>query len=607
MVSDDLGSQAVRRFYETTGSTFDAMQVAKDAFYAGNDLLYLNKFVSSTDPDTYTTIIRTLQFFTQKYRTDPEFTRRVDASLERILTLKFRLYPEFELQQVQPGAQSVTEVGKSEAAQQISFEIARQAVTLISPDASELVNVLPQPPQSRDRIVFLTDVQPGSQCTGCQEQVSLPADALQSAVLRLYGSRTAGQVSHSLMSSYSYLDLWKVINSYSEVPNLEDDLKLADWVVISMLKPNPNLPESQAFRRLLSERPDLLRNKKVIVFAFDSPYYLDATDISKLTAYYGLYSKTPAFIDVAARILFQELQPAGSLPVSVPGVGYDLIQATSPDPSQVIPLYIDAPGDPLFSKTPSPTAAVAFRVDDVITLRTGIIYDHNNHPVPDDTPVTFTIGIVTDSGTFTKSLASGTVDGVAHVSYRIDRANLLEIQVNSDQGAKSNILRLDIGGAGGVTVIFAPTQAPSQTPEPTETPTPTITPTVVEVPPLPPTVHFQDWFLVVILILGVSAGVSWYGIRQEITRWGLRWALCGIIGGLLAYNYLALGFPGSDALLRDSGTGGVLMVTFVGVAVGWAIGLLWKQFSPPSNSSADKNPTGERSTTGGRRAAGPRS
>ena len=61
-----------------------------------------------------------------------------------------------------------------------------------------------------------------------------------------------------------------------------------------------------AFKRLLSERPGLLRNKKVIVFAFNAPDYLDATDISKLTAYYALYSETPEFVEVAARILFNE-------------------------------------------------------------------------------------------------------------------------------------------------------------------------------------------------------------------------------------------------------------------------------------------------------------
>ena len=40
--------------------------------------------------------------------------------------------------------------------------------------------------------------------------------------------------------------------------------------------------------------------------AFDAPYFLDSTEISKLSAYYGVYSRTGAFVDAAARALFLE-------------------------------------------------------------------------------------------------------------------------------------------------------------------------------------------------------------------------------------------------------------------------------------------------------------
>lgn len=608
MVSDDLGSNAVRRFYEMNGNMFDAIQVAREAFYAGNDILYVNRFVSTTDADSYTTITRTLQFFAQKYRTDPEFARLVDASVERILAEKFRIYPEWELDRVIPDEEGLEEIGQ---AGQISYDVARRSVTLISPDPAELANVLPQTPQARDRIVFLTDVQYGTQCNNCPAQTALAYDALQNAVLRLYGTRATGQVSSGMMSSYSFTDIWNMMNGITEIPQLEEDLNLADWIVVSLLKPNPNLPESNAFRDMLSTRPEFLRNKKVVVFAFNSPYYLDSTEIAKLTAYYGLYSKTSAFVDVAARVLFQELAPSGSLPVSVPGIGYDLIQATSPDPSQVIPLFIDTESasiTPTPAETPAPTPALTFRVDDVISLRTGVIYDHNHKPVPDNTPVNFNITIITESGTYNQSIDSFTKDGIAKaMGYRIDRAGLLEIRAVSGQGASSNILRLDItGGVGGITVIVAPTQAPTFTPEPSETPEPTITPTV-EITEIPvATVQFKDWFFVLVMILGLTAGVSWIGIRQAVTRWGLRLALCGMIGGLLAYNYLAMRMPGSDDLVRDSGTVGVLIVTFIGIVIGWAIGLAWKQYIPGPVLS-DKTPTGERGSTGERRITGPRS
>ena len=54
----------------------------------------------------------------------------------------------------------------------------------------------------------------------------------------------------------------------------------------------------------------------VILFSFGAPYYFDTTTISKFTAYFALYSKQPQFVDVASRLLFQELSPTGAAPVS---------------------------------------------------------------------------------------------------------------------------------------------------------------------------------------------------------------------------------------------------------------------------------------------------
>ncbi len=78
----------------------------------------------------------------------------------------------------------------------------------------------------------------------------------------------------------------------------------------------------------------------MIVFAFSAPYYFDATDISKITAYYGMYSKVPAALDVAASVFFHEITPGGASPVTITGTGYDLIQVTAPDPNQIIPWHL---------------------------------------------------------------------------------------------------------------------------------------------------------------------------------------------------------------------------------------------------------------------------
>ncbi len=92
-----------------------------------------------------------------------------------------------------------------------------------------------------------------------------------------------------------------------------------------MAHPSPSLS------RFLVERPDILRDANVIVFALDAPYYLDTTEISKLTAYYGIYSTTEMFIDTAVRALFQEVPLSGKSPVSIEGISYDLAE---PDPTR---------------------------------------------------------------------------------------------------------------------------------------------------------------------------------------------------------------------------------------------------------------------------------
>ena len=95
LVSDDLGSQAVRRWQDSTEKTFHSPQVALDAFNAGNDLLYADNFTANGDPDSFTSIISTLDLFVQKYQSDPDFKQRVDDAVLRILTLKYKLYPSF--------------------------------------------------------------------------------------------------------------------------------------------------------------------------------------------------------------------------------------------------------------------------------------------------------------------------------------------------------------------------------------------------------------------------------------------------------------------------------------------------------------------------------
>jgi beta-N-acetylhexosaminidase len=325
-------------------------------------------------------------------------------------------------------------------------------------------------------------------------------------------------------------------------------------------------------------------DKKMVVFALNAPYYLDSTDISKLTAYYALYSKIPTFIEMAARVLFQELTPGTASPVSIPGAGYDLIDMTAPDPNQIIPLSVEilpasgAPGQLTAASTPVPS----FKQGDTIPLQTGVIYDHNGHPVPDDTVVRFIFTIDGGAGgveqidAFTG--AGRNPHGKANTEYQIETPGLLEIRVESEPAKSSQLLRLNVtsGELAVITAIAPPTLEPTPTPTVTPSPTPTPTP---EPTPVPVVVNYPtiaDWLLAMLVITMSCVLVYFAGIWWGSMRWGFRWGLCAGLGGLIAYSYLAAGLPGGSVLTESGGTSGIMGFTFLGVVIGIGGGLAWR-------------------------------
>jgi len=596
LVSDNLGSAALKKFYESTGQDYDPRQLARSAFLGGSDLLYIDNLLAQGDTDPFATLGRVLDFFTQKYREDPAFAQRVDLSVQRILTLKYRLYGNFDQESVIAPASRLGQVGKS---QQIVFEMARNAVTLVHPTQAEISQVLPRPPELRERLFFLTDVSTYRQCSQaqCAAQPVLAVDALQAAVARLYGPRTGGQINAANMASYSFLDLKYYLDDFKDKisPALEDNLKLSDWVVVALTTSSTSRAEFQAFRQLLSKRPDLLRNKKVVVFAFNSPYYLDATDLSKINAYYALYSKAPPFIEVAARILFQEITPSGALPVSVSGAGYNLAEALSPDPNQVISLEVDtqamAAATPLVPTvtlrpgvTPSTTLTVVptVKVGDMLPLRTGVLLDHNRRTVPDGTMVKFIYTATGSEGGAVQQISATTVAGVARASYRIQSGGSLEVRVISEPALTSKQLRVNISSTGqiDITAVTPTIQPPTPTPTPTNTPTPTPTPTptATRTPAPPPHAGTTDWFMSLFAAWGAGAFCFWLGQRLFTVRWGVRWGLLAAAGGLLVYTYMASGLPGALGFLEKSGTASLVWLTLLGSAVGWMAGYAWRIF-----------------------------
>lgn len=575
IISDNLGTAAVKQFY-TTGTDFPARTVARDAFVAGSDMLYLGNIVSSDAPDTYSTVLQILTFFAQKYRDDPAFAQRVDSSVLRILSMKYRLYGSLSYPDVTPASNGVANVGQS---QQTTLNVAGAAASLLSPDARDLATLLPNPPQVKDHIIFFTDTSQVQQCSTCSMLTIPDVQAMENAVTQLYGPQSGNQSSSAFrMSSYSFKDMTDYLAGKSP-PYLTPDLGSADWVILAFVDDNNG--QSELISNFLSSQQDLLRNKRVILFALGAPYYLDATDISRLTAYYAVYGKTAPFIAVAARLLFQEITPIGAPPVSVAGLGYDLATVTSPDPTQLIALNVDFTTGPVVTSVPTnapttaPTAVPLYRIGDTIAVRAGPIKDHNGKAVPDGTVVQFSMNVTGEGGGILQQANATTTQGIARVSFGLDKPGLLQIQATSKPATISEVLQLDVssGGQPAAVTVIVPQLTPNASPSAVKTAAPAedefITPDGRP--------RFSAWLVTVIIVLAGAAGVLYAGLRLESARWGTRWGLCALAGGLLVYNYFAVGMPGSSKFAANNGLGGVLILTILGLLGGWGAGWLWSQ------------------------------
>jgi beta-N-acetylhexosaminidase len=421
-------------------------------------------------------------------------------------------------------------------------------------------------------------------------QEGLPTDALQKAVLQLYGPGGSGQVFTSRLNSFPLTELEAMLHGESTT-DIEGILERADWLVISLTDVSDG--QISLLQDFFSERPNLVRNRNVILFSFTAPYYLDATDISNLTAYYALYSKQPAFVEVAARLLFQQVTLQGASPVSIPAVGYDLSEITSPDPTQLIPLAEDKVMEgtptsetPTAAAVPTQTEVPLYRIGDTIAVRAGPILDHNQHLVPDGTPVRFMMTTQEEAGPILQQEDSTTVDGLARASFTINRPGQVEIRVVSEPAMVSTALQIPIDTSNvgaAVTIVVPSVTAVVETP--TITPTPVVENDLISPDGYP---RIGIWLLVVLALVGGAALMFWAVSRVVSPQWGLRWALCIFLGGLLAYNYLALGLPrAAEWIASSAGAFGVLVLTFGGEVIGALGAWIWMRILSEPRSRED--------------------
>jgi len=577
VVSDELGTQAIRRYYVQIGQKYDPKFISRDALLAGNDLILTGSFTGPDSPDLYTAMVNTLNFFAQKYRDDVSFAQLVDAAVLRVLMLKYKLYNNsFSQENILLPSEQLEIIGQPN---ETTFDVARLGATLISPAPENLNNVLPNAPASTDFITIFTDTLTYQPCPSCDEVKSPAPNALESVIIRLYGPSGDGLIVPGNVASYTFDDLDEAVSQSNDPESLViANIQRAEWLVFLQLNPTSNRPGSLAFSRFLSETPELLQDKKIVVFGLNAPYYLNATEISTVSAYFGLYSKQPQFIEVAARLLFKELNAIGAPPVTLNSVGYILDQALTPNSDQTIPLQITHEGTsstPVGSGTPTPTP-VPFNRGDLVVLESGPILDYNDHPVRDDTLVRFTLISTNTEGTSTqRELTSLTSGGIARINFILDTAGTLSVQASSGQpAATSNQVQINVSGT---TITEVP---------PIETTTPvTITPTEMlpepTIPPEEPRVvnNLIDWMLALVVILFISLFAYQSGALAGQVRWGVRWGLSSLIGGLIVNAYISFNLPGASTLIGKYNIWGIVLSVAGGSLIGWSSGIIWRWLS----------------------------
>jgi beta-N-acetylhexosaminidase len=567
IVSAPLGSPAALEGIAATSETFPARRLAQDAFLAGSDFLLLTDFAfEESSEDELVNIKNAIEFFQEKYTSDPNFQTAIDKAVRRIIKAKMKVYGrdllEAETQKPEESLALLDEIAID------LDQIAQAGVTLIMPLTQEGTTPLPNPPQPDENILIFTDDRLAQDCPSCPEFALIETTALQEIILQLFGPEATGQILPKQITSLSFADL-KAMLAEEPPPDsavTETQIEAADWIIFAMLDINSEAhPQSDAVRVLLRDRYDTLRNKNLVLFAFNAPYFLDETEISQLTAYYGFYSKGRDYLEAAARLLFQQFEPSGASPVSIPALGpLDL----SPDPDQIIQLQpvhrIDKEGTTLPLKEGSEViTTLDLEVGQGILFRTSTIVDKHGNPVPDGTSVVFFRSYPLE-GLSIEPLQTSTVDGVAEITIIKDRDTPLQVSVSSDLATG---ITFDIGpgivdtptptATATLTRTPIPTNTPTATPtiENTPTPTPTPVPTPPPPPPPPPPVTFIDLMyalagMIVIGSIAFTLGGDRFSLEERI-----RPALVAIAIGLVGYiGYAILAIVNPEASIVERGS-----------------------------------------------------
>jgi beta-N-acetylhexosaminidase len=429
-------------------------------------------------------------------------------------------------------------------------------------------------------------------CETCEAFYMIGPLSLKQTLERLYGPQASARVDPERIYTYTFTELDHFLSepeSYPElVQRLESHLADADWLLFAMLDVDlDRYPHSGALKSFLALRDDAIQGKKVVVLAYNAPYYLDTTEVSKLSAYYGIYSKLPAFVDVSVSSLFQEFPPLGASPVTVQGINYNLFVQMEPDPGQVIEVHpVGLPDVESPQGTPQP---LEVKKGDKLQLATSVILDRNGHPAPDGTPIEFRF-FYPDENLESRQVAF-TTNGVALTDFVLDRAGSLEISVIGSEAKLRAEVPEDEAVEFQTVVPPTATATPTATPTTTPTSTSTATPTPTATPTLPPTATLEPTAtptpaptrrvtgralsvaLLEVLAIGLVILLVLIGRGLDV-RLAVRWSLVCVIGGLVGYNLYALGWLGTLRASRYSRQWGAVLITTLASALAGGVGAL---------------------------------
>ena len=670
IMSNPIGTPAIRRYYDPTLRDFSPRRVALDVFVAGHDLIYLDSLNLDGDWESEKqTIFETIGFFQERYTADPDFAARVDAAVQRILRLKLRLYgPTFVPAPVVTNNGVITATGTVTGARPITTtatltpalvgapqvlvgagglevftgtlradahavigQVARESLTVLYPDLQSLPTVLPTAPQAEDKLLIFSDSRLLRECDLCTAEAALGPDDIAAIINRLYGSQATGQILAERVISETFVDLDHLLQSTAtttadspsaaagvtptvtvttatgqtptateldvsesltqtaetldKIARLEQAIDEATWIIFAMLDVDAQSSStSTVVKRFLNQRSEELRGKNVIVLALNAPYFLDATEISKLTAYFGVYGKTRPFLESAVRAVFRSYTPAGAPPVSVPGTLYgSLAERLQPAPRNDVLLRILVGDSELNLQADEETPPIV-SVGDVLRVRVGPVLDRNGHPVPDGTTVSFELIYEGESMALNIESAS-TRNGVATRDVPLERAGRLLVAASSGPATTNGAVMLDVQPVAVPDEALTPTPAPAAETVPlTVTPAVSVTPgvNIADVfddglPSLSASGRRINVVTLVIALLTIFITLCLLLIAQvqilprPVLVHNMLWAT---IFGLSAYILYGLGvLPGVTLLQRRLDVLGPAVVVFIAMLMP----LLWLQ------------------------------